>query len=158
MNITEIVTLLTNSGLQNIKVGGGVVEFDDPSCIYTAFDAILNYGWVVIVVLTAIMLFGWGFLYIKNGVNINNVFNNAKAIILIFCILSAAKPIINVVYGENLFAKACQRRQVSLTDIQELLDMREKMLKNQDDDSLYEIFEVIDSGQAVSLSLDDDDD
>ena len=146
MDITKIVLLLKNSGLQNIKVGNGVIEFDDPSCIWTAFDNILEFGWIVIVFFTAIMLFGWAVLYIKNGIKINSIFNNAKAIILIFCILSAIKPIMNVIYGDNLFAKMCDRKTVSLTSVQELLELRNKTLSQSEEEELYEIFDIKDSG------------
>lgn len=146
MDITKIVLLLKNSGLQNIKVGNDFIEFDDPSCIYTAFDNILEFGWIVIVFFTALMLFGWAVLYIKNGIKINSVFNNAKTIILIFCILSAIKPIVNVVYGDNLFARACERKRVSLIEVRNLLELRNKTLSKSDEDSLYEIFDMTDSG------------
>ena len=146
MDITKIVLLLKNSGLQNITVGNGVIEFDDPSCIWTAFDNILEFGWIVIVFFTAIMLFGWAVLYIKNGIKINTVFNNAKTTILIFCVLSAIKPIVNVVYGDNLFARNCDRKSVSLTSVQELLELRNKTLSQSQEEELYEIFDIKDSG------------
>ncbi len=144
MDIAKIVSLLKNSGLQNITVGNGVIEFDDPACIYTIFDNILNFGWIVILILTAMMLFGWGVLYIKNGVKINDLFNNAKAILLIFCILSAVKPIVNVIYGDNLFARNCERKSVSLSEVQKLISMRDTTLDNEN--SLYEVFDMVDSG------------
>ena len=146
MDITKIVLLLKNSGLQNITVGNGIIEFDDPSCIWTAFDNILEFGWIVIVFFTAIMLFGWAVLYIKNGIKINTVFNNAKTIILIFCVLSTIKPIVNVVYGNNLFARNCDRKSVSLTSVQELLELRNKTLSQSQEEELYEIFDIKDSG------------
>lgn len=146
MDIEKIVLLLKNSGLQNITVGNGIIEFDDPACIYTAFDKILEFGWIVIVFLTLLMLFGWAVLYIKNGVKLNNLFSNAKTIILIFCILSIVKPIVNFVYGDNLFARGCDRKQVSLTSVQELLELRNKNLPKSIEDELYEIFDVTDSG------------
>lgn len=142
MDIAKIVLLLKNSGLKNITVGSGIIEFDDPSCIYTAFDNILEFGWIVIVIFTAIMLFGWAVLYIKNGIKINSVFNNAKTVILIFCILSAIKPIINVVYGDRM----CDRKSVSLSSVQELYEMRNKQLPQSLETELYEIFDMKDSG------------
>lgn len=146
MDIAKIVLLLKNAGLQNIKVGNGIIEFDDPACIYTAFDNILEFGWIVIVFFTAIMLFGWALLYIKNGIKINTVFNNAKSMILIFCILSAIKPIVNVIYGDNLFARNCDRKSVSLPEVQQLLELRNKTLSQSAETELYEIFDMKDSG------------
>jgi len=156
MDIETIVRLLKNADFHNITVGNGFIEFDDPSCIYAAFDNLLNIGWVVILILTAIMLFGWAVLYIKNGVKIDNLFNNAKTVILIFCILSAVKPIVNVIYGDDLFARGCDRRRVSLSEVQELLDMRNQMLSKSDSEDLYEIFDVIDSGSGLGYDLQDD--
>lgn len=146
MDIEKIVLLLKNSGLQNITVGNGIIEFDDPACIYTAFDKFVEFAWIIIVFLTLLILFGWAVLYIKNGVKINNLFSNAKTIILIFCILSIVKPIVNFVYGDNLFARGCDRKQVSLTSVQELLELRNKNLPKSIEDELYEIFDVTDSG------------
>lgn len=157
MDIERIVLLLKNSGLNVKGADSKFLYFEDPSCILPAFDIILDYAWIVIAVLTAIMLFGWALLYIKNGMNINNVFNNAKTIILIFCILSVVKPIVNVVYREDLFAQGCEIKTVSLSNVQELLDMRKKTLS--DDDSLYEIFDMVDSGvvyDSVSVSPEDE--
>lgn len=162
MDIAKIVLLLKNAGLQNITVGNGIIEFDDPACIYTAFDNILEFGWIVIVFFTAIMLFGWALLYIKNGIKINTVFNNAKSMILIFCILSAIKPIVNVIYGDNLFARNCDRKSVSLTSVQELLELRNKTLSQSQEEELYEIFDIKDSGtiynrQSYDLNTSDTD-
>lgn len=146
MDPNRIKSLLQNAGFHNVTVGDGFIQFDDPSCIYTAFDKLLNFGWIIIVFLTLLMLFGWAVLYIKNGVKINDLFHNAKNVILIFCILSVVKPIVNFIYGDNLFARGCERKQVSLTAVQELLEARNKMLPKSTEDELYEIFDMKDSG------------
>ena len=103
------------------------------------------------------MLFGWAVLYIKNGVKINTLFNNAKTIILIFCILSAVKPIVNAIYGDNLFARGCDRKRVSMTHVQELLEIRNKTLSGKEESDLYEIFDVVDSGVILGSDFDDED-
>ena len=156
MDIAKIVLLLQNSGLQEIKVGNGFVEFNDPACIYAAFDKIVDVAWIVILVLTAIMLFGWGVLYIKNGVKWDNLSKNIKTVVLIFCIFSAVKPIVNAVYGDNLFARGCDRVRVSLSAVQELLDLRNKNLSKVEDD-LYEIFDMSDSGVQYNPELREND-
>ena len=147
----KTITLLKNSGLEQVRIENGIVYFQDPSCILPAFDTILHYAWVIILIFTGIMLFGWAVLYIKNGTNINTVFNNAKSLILIFCVLSVVKPIVNVVYGSNLFAQQCEIKQISMSKVQELLDMREKHFSKSDAAILYETFEVIDSGVKESI-------
>ena len=161
MEIEKILLLLKNSGLNVHGVDSNFIYFDDPSCIYTAFDNILHYAWIVILVLTGIMLFGWALLYIKNGVKINDLFNNAKTIILIFCVLSLVKPIVNFIYGDNLFGRNCEVMKASLTSVQELLNVRNKTLSNVDENSLYESFDMVDSGivgEPDSVSIDDIDD
>lgn len=157
MDIAKIVLLLQNSGLQNIRVGNGVIEFDDPSCIYAAFDKILDIAWIVILVLTAFMLMGWAILYIKNGVKIDELFNNAKTVILIFCVLSVVKPIVNAIYGDNLFARGCPRKQASIETVTKLLELRNKNLPRGAEDELYEIFDMTDSGVIYSdpVSIED---
>lgn len=154
MDKATIINLLTNSGIKVSGMDSNYIYFEDPSCIFPVFDTILNYAWIVILVLTALMLAGWAFLYIKNGVKINNLFNNAKTVILIFCVLSIVKPIINVVYGENLFAKNCDTHEVALSEIQKILDIREKKFHEYDEATLYESFTVVDSGAVFNESSD----
>ncbi|MBR4624235.1 MAG: hypothetical protein IKP35_01660 [Alphaproteobacteria bacterium] len=142
----NIVNLLTNSGLTVIGMDNDFLYLEDPSCIFPVFDTILNYAWIVILVLTAFMLLGWGVLYIKNGVKVDDLFKNARSVILIFCVLSVVKPAVNLVYGDNLFEKQCEIEKISLTNIKELLDSRNKQLSKSKDMELYESFNVVDSG------------
>lgn len=150
MEKTEIVNLLKNSGLEKVRVDSDFIYFQDPSCIFPAFDTFLEYAWLAIVILTAIMIFGWGVLYIKNGIKINTVFNNAKTLILVLGILGAVKPIVNIVYGKDLFAQQCETKQVSVAAVNELLEMRNKKMGKSDENLLYESFTVVDSGPVYS--------
>lgn len=156
MDKATIINLLTNSGINVSGIDDNFIYFQDPSCIFPVFDTILNYAWIVILILTAFMLGGWALLYIKNGVNVDNLFNNAKTLILIFCILSAVKPIVNVVYGDNLFSKSCDIHKVDISEINKLLDMRNENFRASDEVLLYESFDVIDSGVKYS-EIDDTD-
>lgn len=150
MEQETIYNLLTNSGFEKVLIDSDFVYFQDPSCIFPAFDTILEYAWIAILVFVAIMLFGWGVLYIKNGVKIDTLFNNAKTVILILCILGAVKPIVNIIYGDNLFARQCEVKQVSRAAVNELLEIRNKKLGKSDENLLYENFSVIDSGPVYS--------
>lgn len=158
MNPNEMLIYLHNSGLTDAKIVGDNIVFSDPSCIFPVFDKLLDIGWIAILILTVFMLTGWAMLYIKNGVNINNLFNNAKTIILIFCVLSIVKPIVNVIYGDDLFGHGCEQKQVSVASVNELLEMRHKTLAKSDDAFLYESFDVIDSGVKLNEFSDTDDD
>ena len=157
MEQATIVNLLTNSGLKVFGMDDTFVYIRDPSCIFPAFDDFFNFAWIVALVFTAIMLFGWGALYIKNGTNINSLFNNAKKLILIFCLLSVTKPIINVVYGENLFAKQCDIKKVSLVAIQEFLNERDKHFEQYGREGNFEVFNIVDSGPVLTSYEDIDD-
>ena len=151
MEKATVINLLTNSGLNVFGMDDNFIYFRDPSCIFPAFDSFFDFAWIVALIFTAIMLFGWGVLYIKNGININSLFNNAKTLILIFCIFSLTKPIVNAVYGDNLFAKQCETKQVSLSVIQELLDEREKRFGQYGQESNFEVFSIVDSGVIISF-------
>jgi hypothetical protein len=150
MENATIINLLNNSGLKVIGMDNNFVYIQDPSCIFPAFDAVFNFATTVALLFVAIMLFGWGLLYIKNGIKINTLFNNAKALILIFAIFGLTKPIVNFIYGDNLFARQCETKQISLTKVQELLSAREKKFGQYDNIENYEIFNIIDSGITVS--------
>ena len=155
MEKTVIINLLTNSGLNVFGMDSDYVYFQDPSCIFPVFDSFFNFVWLVALIFAAIMLIGWGALYIKNGVNINSLFNNAKTLILILCVLSLVKPIVNVVYGDNLFAKQCEQKRVSLTEVEKLLALREKHFGRTDQAMLYETFVVSDTGKVKSVSVEE---
>ncbi|MBR5354829.1 MAG: hypothetical protein IK122_01740, partial [Alphaproteobacteria bacterium] len=89
-------------------------------------------------------------LYIKNGVKIDTLFNNAKTIILILCILGVVKPIVNFIYGDDLFGQQCEIKQVSRATVNELLNQRNKKLGKSDENLLYENFNIVDSGPVYS--------
>ena len=146
MDEITITNLLTNSGLNVVGMDSDFIYFVDPSCIFPAFDTLLEYAWMAILVMTAIMLFGWAMLIIRNGVKIDDLFNNARALILVFCTLAVVKPLVNIVYGENLFAQQCEIKQASRAMVNELLEMRNKKFGKSDEYLLYENFSVIDSG------------
>lgn len=148
----QIKELLTNAGFSDVVVNGQYISFKDPSCIFTAFDTFLDYAWIVIFALTAIMLFGWGLLYIKNGVKLDSLSNNVKSLILIFGVLSVIKPAINFIYGDDIFGRLCDTKSVSMAEVQKLLDMRNKNLNNCtqcNNNILFEDFDITDSGIVV---------
>lgn len=150
MDETSILNLLTNSGLKVFGIDSDFIYFQDPSCIFPAFDIFLEYAWLFILIMTAIILLGWGVLYIKNGTKIDTVFNNAKALIMILMTLALVKPAVNIVYGDNLFAKQCEIKQVSRASVNELLEIRNKKFGKSDEYLLYETFDVVDSGPTYS--------
>ena len=155
MDETTIFNLLNNSGLKVFGVDSDFIYFQDPSCIFPAFDTLLEYAWTFIMIMLAIMLFGWAVLYIKNGIKIDTVFNNAKTVILILCILGVVKPIVNFVYGDDLFGRQCEIKQVSRATVNELLEQRNKKLGKSDENLLYENFNIVDTGPVYSEGSED---
>ena len=150
MDSTTIKHLLENSGFEQVRIESDFIYFLDPSCIFPAFDTVLDYAWLAIIVLTAAMLFGWGVLYIKNGAKINTVFHNAKVLLMVLCTLGIAKPIVTLIYGENLFANQCEIKKVSRAEVDKLLEMRNKKFGKSDEYLLHESFNVVDTGALYS--------
>ncbi|MBQ6109932.1 MAG: hypothetical protein IJL05_00950 [Alphaproteobacteria bacterium] len=146
MENANIIDLLKNSGLNEVSIENGFVLFQDPTCILPAFDVVLHYAWIIVLILIGIMLFGWGVIYIRNGVKLDSLFGNAKSLLLILTVFALVKPIVNVVYGDNLFAKQCDIKKVSLDTAQDLLKQREKQFENNTVYMQQETFDVIDSG------------
>ena len=146
MNTETLKMLLTNAGLEKVRVESDFIYFQDPSCIFPAFDKFFTYAWHAILVMTAILLFGWAVLYIKNAPRAITMFRNARSLVLMLCILGAVKPIINIVYGSDLFAKQCETKSASMATVNELLNMRNKKFGKSDQHMLYETFNVTDSG------------
>jgi hypothetical protein len=56
---------------------------------------------------------------------------------------------VNALYGDNLFGQICETKKVSLSAVNDLLNMREKKLHNKHN-VLFEDFDVIDSGIQIS--------
>ena len=131
MNETRIIEILTNSGFEKVEIVADSIIFQDPSCILPAFDSLLNFAWIVCLTLTAIILFGWGLLYIRTGnANVNTLFKNAKSLFLVLAVFSVVKPTIDFIYRKDLFASHCDMKSVSLSKIEELLEERDRTFSN----------------------------
>lgn len=143
MNADTIVRLLENSGFHGVHVDPDFVYFEDPSCILRSFETFVEYAWIAIASLTGAMLFGWAISMIRGAKN--DFFMNLRNLILIFGILTIAHPIINFVYGDDLFARGCQTFSVPMSQVNQLLESRNSKLQSPDS-YLYEEFDIYDSG------------
>ena len=146
MEKANIINLLKNSGINVIGMDKNFIYFEDPNCLLPAFDTIFHWAWIIALTLLIFILFGWGVLYIKNGVKISTFFNNIKTLFLVLMVFSLTKPIVNMIYGDRLFGSQCETKQVSMSAVKELLDQRNKTFSKSDEAILNEHFEVIDSG------------
>ncbi len=146
MNTDTIFRLLENSGFHNVHADSGFLYVEDPSCILRSFETFIEYAWFAIAVLTGVLIFGWAISMIR-GAKYDNIFINMRNLILIFGGLTLAKPVINMIYGDNLFAQGCRTIAVPMTEVNRLLDARGAKLK--DTDNYYEALDIRDSGPNI---------
>lgn len=146
--LSQTFRLLKNSGFHNLRADSEFIYMEDPSCILRSFETFLEYAWVIITILAGILLFGWAISMIR-GAKYDNIFINMRNLILIFGGLSLTKPVINLVYGDNLFARGCGTISISIDEIKKLLDARNSKLKKYDQNQLYEDLIIQDSGVVI---------
>ncbi|MDE5615897.1 MAG: hypothetical protein K2I81_03645 [Alphaproteobacteria bacterium] len=149
MDLQNILRLLQNAGFRNIQYAPGsqIISFEDPACILRSFATFAEYAWIALVCVTGLLLFGWAISMIRGAKN--DIFTNLRNLILIFGIVSVVGPIINVVYGDDLFARGCKTVQVSVGEVQKLLDARNAKMSSRHDD-LYEDFDIYDTGATIT--------
>lgn len=149
MNTETIIRLLKNSGINVIGADASSVYIEDPSCILRAFETFIEYAWIIITAITGVLLFGWAVSMIRGAKN--DIFTNLRNLIIMFATLSCVIPIVNLIWGDDLFAIGCETVAVPLNDLNTLLDARAKKLKNKTED-LYEDLDINDSGIQVSIN------
>ena len=142
MNIDTILRLLENSGFHGLSADSEFIYMEDPSCILRSFENFIEYAWVAVVAITGLLLFGWA-LSMTRGAKADNMFMNMRNLLLIFFGLSVAKPVINMIYGDNLFARGCETISVSVEEMNKLLDLRKEKLGSYIDE--YENLRIYDS-------------
>ena len=148
MNTDTILRLLQNSGFHNIRVDTDFIYVEDPSCILRSFETFTEYAWFAIVIITGIMLTGWAISMIRGARN--DIFTNLRNLLIIFGALAAAKPIVNFVYGDDLFARGCRTISAPMDEVMALLDARNERL-GISEANLYEFMDVYDSGIVNSV-------
>ncbi len=144
MNVDTILRLLKNSGFNVLGADSTYVYLEDPSCILRSFSTFVEYAWVIISVLTMFLLAGWGISKIRGAKN--DLMINIRNLTIMFGTLSLVVPILNAIYGADLFARGCRTIQVSIAELNVMLDARNEKLKAFNPDNLYEEFDIYDSG------------
>lgn len=148
MNTDIIIRLLKNSGVNVLRADASSVYIEDPSCVLRGFETFIEYAWIIITAVTAVLLFGWAVSMIRGAKN--DIVTNMRNLIIMFATLSVVIPIINIIWGDDLFAIGCKTVAIPMNELNTLLDARNKKLKNTTND-LYEDLQVYDSGVAVSV-------
>lgn len=126
MDINTAIYYLKNAGFHfKIPMHDGTNMFlEDPACISRTFDIFFEKAWIIATLITAMLLFGWGIAAIRDHKNgaLSVISRNFKNLFMIFCIFSAVHPIINFIWGDDLFAKACKTYTISIGQINTILD------------------------------------
>ena len=143
MDIEQILRLMQNAGFRVHGADAQFIYIEDPACVLRAFATFAEYAWLAVVGVTGLLLFGWAISMIRGAKN--DIFTNLRNLILILGIVSAAGPIINVIFGDDLFRRGCSTAEISIADVQEMLAARNTRLTRQSDD-LYEEFDIYDTG------------
>jgi len=144
MDLERILRLLNNAGFRNVAADAQYIYFEDPACILRSFATFAEYAWLALVCVTGLLLFGWAISMIRGAKN--DIFTNMRNLVLIFGIVSVTGPIINFIYGDDLFARGCDTVRVSTTEVQKLLAARDAQLSRHNPDDLYEEFDIYDTG------------
>lgn len=144
-NIEHIRKLLESAGLRVIGIDDTFFYLEDPSCVLRSFQTFLEYAWAVLALFTGGLIIGWGVSMIRGAKN--DIKQNFRNLILIFGILSAAGPILNVIYGGDLFGAGCQVIQVPLADVNEVLAARAASVGSSAE--LYEDIDIYDTGPVL---------
>lgn len=152
MNIDTILRLLQNSGFHVLGMDSTYLYLEDPSCILRSFETFFEYAWVVILCITGLFLFGWAISLIRGAKT--DYFTNLRSLIIMLGTISAIVPIVNMVWGDDLFARGCRTIRVSFDELNKLLDVRKLELGRSDEYNLYEQFDIYDSGLSYNNTPD----
>ena len=150
MNIEQIARLLTNSGIRVLGADGQFIYIEDPSCILRSFETFIGYAWIIIVCATVLMLTGWAISMIRGAKN--DIFSNLRNLMMIFAVLGLAGPIVNAIWGGDLFARGCRKISVPIAGVQKILDARKDKLKSRDAYDIYEQLNISDTGPIYTNS------
>ena len=148
MNTETALRLLKNAGFHILGTDGSFIYLEDPSCILRSFETFIEYAWTAIFFITGMLLFGWAMSMIRGAKN--DLINNIRNLMLIFGTLTLAVPIMNLIYGDNLFARGCRTIRVAHNDVERVLDARSAQLTPHGGTELYDDIEIIDGNPDQS--------
>ena len=154
MNIETIFRLLHNSGFQNLSADSVNIYMEDPGCIVRSFQTFFEYAWLVLVFITGILLAGWAWAMIRGSKNaqLASLINNVRSLVFIFATISIVPVFVNTIYGGDLIGQGCKTISVPLEKVNALLELRKAELDQYDAYSLYEEFDIYDSGVNMNMA------
>lgn len=140
-DLYTILRILKDSGYDIINTDDAYIYMIDPVCPVNSFLDIIEYGWIILCCVTAVLLFGWAVTMIRGAKH--SVFKNLRDLFLIFGTVSAIIPIVNMLWGDDIKTSVCETVKIEITELQQIQDMRNKVFEKQE----YESIEIYDSGQ-----------
>lgn len=151
MNTATALRLLKNSGFHGLRADTQFIYMEDPSCILRSFETFLEYVWIAITIMAGFLLMGWAISLVR-GAKAGNIFITLKNLLVVFLVLSFVRPAVNLIYGDNLFARGCKTISISVEEMNRLLDLRKEKLSAYNEFNIYESMEIQDSGATGSVS------
>ncbi len=148
--LEQSVRLLEQAGFNVLGADNDYLYIEDTGCISRSFETFSEYAMIAVWVITGALLMGWAISMIRGAKN--DIKNNIKRLFLIFMVLSAIGPAVNLIYGGDLFGAGCETVRVALSDVNNMLEQRK--LASGANSSLYESIEIFDSGAPEGVEPD----
>ncbi len=151
MNTVTALRLLKNAGFHGLRADSQFIYMEDPSCVLRSFETFLEYVWFAITIMAGFLLVGWAVSLVR-GAKYSNIFISLKELLVLFLTLSLVRPAVNLIYGDDLFARGCRVISISIDEMNKLLDLRKDNLSAYNEFNIYENMEIQDSGATESIS------
>ncbi len=145
MNTETILRLLNNSGFHRVSMDSEFVYMEDPSCVIRSFETFLDYAWVAMAAITAFLLTGWAISLIR-GAKYDNLFTNLRNLTFLFLGMTLVPTLVNFIYGGDLFARGCDIINIPVSEINELIKLRQEKLSDFSEFDIFENINIYDSG------------
>jgi GH24 family phage-related lysozyme (muramidase) len=143
MTTEMILHHLENSGFRVLGSDGVFIWLEDPTCFVRSLEGFVDIAWIVITAFAGVLLFGWGVSLIRGAKG--DIATNIRNLFLIFGILAASRPIVNMIWGDDLFARGCSVVQVPVEKVNEIISSAKLRLKSQTENALFEEIDIYDS-------------
>ena len=143
MNTETILRHLENSGFRIIGSDGVSIWLEDPTCFIRSLADFIDIAWIAITAFAAFLLLGWAIALIRGAKG--DIIKNIRNLFLMFSVLAVSRPIVNAIWGGDLFGMGCKVIQVPVAQVNTIIDAAKLKLKTQEEDALFEDIDIYDS-------------
>lgn len=124
--LADVAQLLRKAGYE-VHSQAGFLYFVDPTCIWPPLLEFINTAWIVLTVITAFLLLGWGITMVRGAAySMTDIAKNLRALLLIFGTLSVAIPAVNVLGAGKYVVSQCNVIKISRAQVKALMDLPEQ--------------------------------